>query len=218
MGKDLFYEYVSAFGFGVPTGVDLWGEVGGDVPDPGSLYWYPSSLATNAFGQGIAVTPLQLTTAVAAIVNDGILMRPFVVQEIHTEAGVRRIEPTAVRRVVRTETARALVSMLVDASKRSESRMHLIEGYEVAGKTGTSSIPRETGGYHENMTIASYVGFGTVENPRFVILVKNEHPTVEPLRAPEAAPGFRAIASELVRYYHIPPSTSQQTIVREGTS
>lgn len=218
MGKDLFYEYVSAFGFGAPTGVDLWGEVDGDVPDPRSLYWYPSSLATNAFGQGIAVTPLQLATAVAAIVNDGVLMRPFVVQEIHTEAGVRRIEPTAVRRVVREETANALVSMLADASKRSESKMHLIEGYEVAGKTGTSSIPRETGGYHEDLTIASYVGFGPVENPRFVILVKIDHPTVEPWGSLVAAPVFRAIASELFRYYHIPPSTSQQTIAREDVS
>lgn len=215
MGKDLFYEYVSAFGFGAPTGVDLWGEVGGDVHDPQSPYWYPSSLATNAFGQGIAVTPLQLASAVGAIVNNGVLMRPYVVQEIHTETGIQRIEPAAVRRVIRKESANTLVSMLVNASKRSESKMHLIEGYEVAGKTGTASIPLETGGYHEDLTIASYVGFGPVDNPRFVILVKIDHPTVEPWGSLVAAPVFRAIASELFRYYHIPPSTSQRTIVRE---
>lgn len=216
LGKDLFYEYVSAFGFGAPTGVDLWGEVGGDVHDPRSPYWYPSSLATNAFGQGIAVTPLQLAAAVSAIVNEGVLMRPYVVQEIHTEDGMQRMEPQAVRRVVRKETANTLVSMLVNASKRSESKMHLIEGYEVAGKTGTSSIPLETGGYHADLTIASYVGFGPVQDPRFLILVKIDHPTVEPWGSLVAAPVFRAVASELFRYYHIPPTTTEQTIVREG--
>ncbi len=217
LGKDQFYEYVSAFGFGAPTGIDLWGEVAGDVHDPKSPYWYPSSLATNAFGQGIAVTPLQLVTAVSAIVNDGVLMRPYVVQEIHTEAGIRRIEPQAVRRVVRKDTANTLMSMLINASKRSESKMHLINGYEVAGKTGTASIPLETGGYHEELTIASYVGFGPVENPKFVILVKIDHPTVEPWGSLVAAPVFRAVAAELFRYYHIPPTTVQQTIIREET-
>ncbi len=217
LGKDQFYEYVSAFGFGALTGVDLWGEVAGDVHDPKSPYWYPSSLATNAYGQGIAVTPLQLVTAVAALVNDGVLMRPYVVQEIHTEAGIRRIEPQAVRRVVRKDTANTLMSMLVNASKRSESKMHLIHGYEVAGKTGTASIPLETGGYHEDLTIASYVGFGPVENPKFVILVKIDHPTVEPWGSLVAAPVFRAVAAELFRYYHIPPATVQQTTIREET-
>ena len=217
MGKDLFYEYVAAFGFGAPTGVDLWGEVNGLVPNPNSRYWYPSSLATNAFGQGIAVTPLQLITAVAALVNDGMLMQPYVVQEIHTETGIQRIEPKAVRRVVRKETARTLVSMLAEASKRSESKMHIVDGYDVAGKTGTASIPLETGGYHEDLTIASYVGFGPVESPRFVILVKMDGPTVEPWGSLVAAPVFRTVASELFRYYHIPPSTPQQTVVHVGS-
>jgi cell division protein FtsI/penicillin-binding protein 2 len=218
LGRDLFYEYVSAFGFGAPTGVDLWGEVGGDIHDPRSPYWYPSSLATNAFGQGIAVTPLQLAAAVAAIVNDGVLMRPYVVQEIHSDAGIRHIEPQAVRRVVRKETANTLVSMLVSASKRSESKMHLIEGYDVAGKTGTASIPLATGGYHEDLTIASYVGFGPVEDPRFVILVKIDRPTVEPWGSLVAAPVFRAIATELFHYYHIPPSTARQMTERKEVS
>ncbi len=216
MGKDLFYEYVAAFGFGEPTGVDLWGEVGGHVLIPSSPYWYPSSLATNAFGQGIAVTPLQLITAVAAIVNDGVLMRPYVVQEIHTEDGVERIQPLAVRRVVREDAARTLVAMLVDASKRSESKMHIVAGYEVAGKTGTASIPLETGGYHEELTIASYVGFGPVEGPRFVILVKIDQPTVEPWGSLVAAPVFRSIASELFRYYHIPRSAPQPAVAKDA--
>jgi cell division protein FtsI/penicillin-binding protein 2 len=211
MGKHLFYEYVNAFGFGAPTGVDLWGEVGGDVPDPNSRYWYPSSLATNAFGQGIAVTPLQLTAAVAAIVNDGILMEPYLVHEIHTEDGIQRNEPNAVRRVIRKETANTLVAMLVEASKRSESKSHIVDGYEVAGKTGTASIPLETGGYHEELTIASYIGFGPVEDPQFVILVKIDKPTLEPWGSLVAAPVFRSVASELFRYYHIPPTASRQT-------
>ncbi len=214
LGKEFFYEYVAAFGFGTPTGVDLWGEVSGFVPNPDSRTWYPSSLATNAFGQGIAVTPLQLVTAVSAIVNDGVLMRPHLVQEIHTPEGVRRVEPMAVRRVVRPETARTLLAMLVEASTRSESSMHLIEGYTVAGKTGTASIPLETGGYDQEFTIASYVGFGPVEDPRFVILVKIDRPTVEPWGSLVAAPVFRAVASELFLYYHIPPSTAAQTLVK----
>lgn len=212
MGSDLFYKYVYAFGFGEPTGVDLWGEIGGEVLDPSSQSWYPSSLATNAFGQGIAVTPLQLAAAVSAIVNDGVLMRPFIVQEIHSEQRIERTEPTAVRRVLRQETARTLVSMLVAASKRSESKMHFVDGYDIAGKTGTASIPLETGGYHNELTIASYVGFGPVQDPRFVILVKIDEPTVEPWGSLVAAPVFRAVASELFRYYHIPPTTTEQTV------
>ncbi len=218
LGKALFYEYVSAFGFGAPTGIDLWGEVGGFVPDPNSRAWYPSSLATNAFGQGIAVTPLQLAAAVSAIVNDGVLMQPHVVQEIHTTDGVHRVEPRAVRRVVSQETARTLLSMLVDASTRSESSMHLIEGYTVAGKTGTASIPLETGGYDDEFTIASYIGFGPVEDPRFVILVKIDRPTLEPWGSLVAAPVFRAVASELFLYYHIPPSTAAQTLVKRESA
>ncbi len=218
MGKDLFYEYVTAFGFGAPTGVDLWGEVSGIVLYPDAEGWYPSSLATNAYGQGIAVTPLQLTAAVAALLNDGVLMQPYVVQEVNSDAGIELVEPKAIRRVVRKETARTLVSMLVDASKRSESKMHRVEGYEVAGKTGTSSIPLTTGGYHEDLTIASYIGFGPVEDPKFVILVKIDRPTVEPWGSLVAAPVFREIASELFRYYHIPPSAAQQTTESQQTT
>ena len=218
MGRDLFYEYVSAFGFGTPTGVDLWGEVGGLVLEPSSQAWYPSSLATNAYGQGIAVTPLQLVTAVSAIVNGGLLMQPYVVQEIHTDSGIERVEPKVVRRVVREETARTLVAMLAEASKRSESKMHIVEGYEIAGKTGTASIPLEGGGYHDELTIASYVGFGPVEDPRFVILVKIDHPTLEPWGSLVAAPVFRSVASELFRYYHIPPTTTTQTVVKDASS
>ncbi len=215
MGKDLFYEYVTAFGFGAPTGVDLWGEVSGIVLYPDAEGWYPSSLATNAYGQGIAVTPLQLTAAVAALVNDGVLMQPYVVQEVHSDAGIERVEPKSVRRVVRKETAHTLIAMLVNASKRSESRMHRVEGYEVAGKTGTASIPLTTGGYHEDLTIASYIGFGPVEDPRFVILVKIDRPTVEPWGSLVAAPVFREIAFELFRYYHIPPTAAQQTSAQD---
>ena len=96
--------------------------------------------------------------------------------------------------------------------------MHLIEGYDVAGKTGTASIPLATGGYHEDLTIASYVGFGPVEDPRFVILVKIDRPTVEPWGSLVAAPVFRAIATELFRYYHIPPSTARQMTDRKEAS
>ncbi len=215
LGKDLFYEYVHAFGFGAPTHVDLWGEVRGDVLTPQSPNWYPSSLATNAYGQGIAVTPLQLTTAVAAIINDGVLMRPYVVQEIRTEDGVERVEPTPVRRVIRTETARTLLAMLVEASGRSESKLHRVEGYAVAGKTGTSSIPLPTGGYDERFTIASYIGFGPVEDPRFIVLVKIDRPTVEPWGSLVAAPVFRDVASELFRYYHIPYMASRHETASE---
>ena len=164
------------------------------------------------------MTPLQLTAAVAALLNDGVLMQPYVVQEVHSDAGIELVEPKSIRRVVRKETARTLVSMLVDASKRSESKMHRIEGYEVAGKTGTSSIPLTTGGYHEDLTIASYIGFGPVEDPKFVILVKIDRPTVEPWGSLVAAPVFREIASELFRYYHIPPSAAQQTTESQQTT
>ncbi|MGH2369188.1 MAG: peptidoglycan D,D-transpeptidase FtsI family protein, partial [Chloroflexota bacterium] len=143
-GKERFYHYVNAFGFGQRTGIDLQGEAQGIVKDPGAAGWAEVDLATNSFGQAISVTPIQLITAVSAIANGGILMKPYVVQQVtdpDTGDIVRQARPQIVRQVISRETAATLLGMMVSAAENGETRGPLVPGYHVAGKTGTASIP-----------------------------------------------------------------------------
>lgn len=206
LGKDLFYDYVRKFGFGAPTGIGLQGEEKGIIKDPASPGWYPVDLATNSYGQGISVTPLQLITAVAAVANDGLLMRPYVVQKIISPTETRETKPEAVRQVISPQAARALREMLVGVVENGETRYAVVPGYRVAGKTGTASIPTPTGRYESDATIASFVGMLPADDPQVVILVKIDRPQEEPWGSIVAAPVFKNIAQEVATYLRIPPS------------
>ena len=204
LGSERFYEYVQRFGFGRTTGVDLQGEVAGTVKVPGDGQWYEADLATNSFGQGIACTPLQMLAAIAAVANDGMLMRPYVVSAVARDGEVQTTEPVAVRQVVSPETAATLTQMMVEVV-RAETAGAGMTGYTVAGKTGTAQIPIP-GGYHPSDTIASFVGFLPAESPRFCILVKIDRPQASQWGSQVAAPVFRRIATELVLLLGIEPS------------
>ncbi|MBX6341639.1 MAG: penicillin-binding protein 2, partial [Thermomicrobiaceae bacterium] len=146
MGQDQFYRGLVSFGIGQPTGVDLQGEASGIFPLPGDKGWNAANFYTNAFGQGLAVTPLQLVNAVSALANGGSLMRPHVVKEIRGRDGTKEIAPQVVRRVISPETSKTITSMLttvVDAKYRTIR----IPGYEIAAKTGTAQVPSPSGGY-----------------------------------------------------------------------
>lgn len=208
VGATRFYEYAQRFGIGQRTGIDLPGEVAGILRLPTDPGWYPFDLATNAFGQGVSVTPIQLITAAAAVANGGTLMKPYVVSKIEGPSGTRLFYPTFVRQVIRPDTAKKLTKMLVavvDDNTLGESRFARVPGYAVAGKTGTAQIP-VPGGYSNNRTIASFVGFVPAENPRFVILVRVDDPKDTPWGETVAAPVFSAIAKQLLNYYQIPPT------------
>ena len=212
LGPERFYGYLVAFGFGEPLGVDLQAEVGGRLKVPGDGRWYEADLATNSFGQGIAVTPLQMLTAVAAIANDGVLMRPYVVQRVISEEGWQEREPEALRQVITPETAAALRGMMVTAVEK-ESTVARVPGFRVAGKTGTAQIPIP-GGYHPSDTIASFVGFLPADDPQLCILVKVDRPKASQWGSQVAAPVFSRVASQLVLLLGIEPEAVK--LAREG--
>jgi len=203
---DRFYRYLRSFGFGELSGVDLAGEVAGTVHIPGGPDWSEADLGTNAFGQGIAVTPLQMVTAVAAVANGGVLMKPYIVKEVRQSNRVQVIEPKAVRRVISSKAARDLTEMMVEAVETGAKAI-TVEGHLIAGKTGTAEIPIP-GGYDPRPTavVASFVGFAPAEDPRFVILVNVEHPQVERWGGTVAGPVFRALAKRFFTLLDIPPN------------
>ena len=206
LGKTLFYRYVTAFGFGAQTKVDLQGEGTGIVKNPKSSDWSESDLATNAFGQAIAVTPMQMVTAVSAVANGGLLMRPHVVKALVnsvTGETVEQVRPQIVRQAISRETAATLLQMLFRSAENGETRGTLVPGFRVAGKTGTASIP-VNGGYDLNQTIASFIGAVPAADPQFVILVKIDRPKDQPWGSLIAKPAFAIIGQELTRYLKLP--------------
>ncbi|NLT42474.1 MAG: penicillin-binding protein 2 [Anaerolineae bacterium] len=211
LGADRFYDYLSAFGFGQLLGVDLQAEARGSMKRPGDGRWYEADLATNAFGQGIAVTPLQMLAAVCAVANDGVLMQPYIVEHRVGRDGVSETEPKAVRQVISPETADALTRMMVDAV-RDETEAATVPGYDVAGKTGTSQIPIP-GGYHPSDIIASFVGFFPADDPQLCILVKIDRPQAGQWGSEVAAPVFSKVASQVAVLLGIEPSSADGTRV-----
>ena len=203
LGATEFYRTVRRLGFGEITGVDLAREENGIMRVPGEAVWHMSDLGTNSFGQGLAATPIQVATAFAAIANEGMLMRPYVVAEIREEGSVQVREPFRVRRVISSEAARQITTLMADAVELGMPQATL-PGFRLAGKSGTSGIPDQEG-YASTDIIASFAGFGPVPNPRFVILVKYEKPREGYWGVEVAAPAFREMADFLVDYYGIAP-------------
>ena len=199
LGPDRFYEYVQRFGFGESTHVGLGGEAGGLVRTNQDEGWCRCDLATNSFGQGIAVTPLQLITAISALVNGGLLMRPYIVQEVAGPEDRRLFEPVVVRRVVSEETSRMLVQMMNAVVDGRDAHPAQVPGYRVGGKTGTSTYVDQPG------VIASFIGFVPVEDPQFIMLVKIDEPQDARLGSVVAAPIFSELALPLLAYLGVPP-------------
>ena len=202
LGPDQFYRFLSLFGFGQPTGVELPGEVPGTMRTPATEGWSVVDLATNGFGQGIAVTPLQMLTAIAAIGNDGVLMRPTLVKEFVREDGVQRPEPHAVRRVVSPTTARTLREMMIEVIDQPTLQPHRIPGYTIAGKTGTADFV-STGGYNTSKTYASVVALLPADKPRLAILIRIDAPKAL-YGGTVAVPILKRVGQDLLAYYRIP--------------
>jgi cell division protein FtsI/penicillin-binding protein 2 len=205
LGQRQFYQYVERFGFGKVTEIDLAGEIYGLVKKPGMENWSPADLGTNSFGQGLAVTPIQMANATAAIANGGKLMRPHVVKARVLDGRVQMTEPTVLGVAIRPETAKELTDILVAVVEQGNQAAG-VPGYRVAGKSGTAQIPTEQG-YTEDDTIVTFTGFAPADDPRFVILVKLERPdpSISRWAGYTAAPTFAQVASRLFDYYSIPP-------------
>lgn len=192
-GDAVFREYLLKFGFGDKTGVDLPGELKGDLRNLAPKA-PPIEYAAASFGQGIAVTPLQMVNAIAAIANGGVLMRPYV----NADLG-----PEEVRRVISEDTAKKVAKMMVSAVDKA--KVARIGGYSIAGKTGTAQVADLVRGGYTGRYINTYVGFGPVSDPRFVILVKLVEPAGDVLAGQTVVPAFRDLAEFILNYYNMPP-------------
>jgi cell division protein FtsI (penicillin-binding protein 3) len=205
--KDRYYRYIEKFGFGQVTGIDVPGEVPGLLRKPES--WSAIDLATHAFGQGISATPLQMVMAYAAIANGGFLMRPYVTRRVVSPQGeiVLEIQPHVVRRVISEKTARSLASILKDVTNEGGTGvMANVDGFEVAGKTGTAQKADPVhGGYAAKKRVASFVGFVPANDPRLVALVLIDEPEVNVYGGVVAAPAFRNIAQAALRHLAVAP-------------
>ncbi len=210
MGPEQFYRYLRQFGFGEATKVDLSGEINGVIKTPSNQEWSRSDLGTNSFGQGLAVTPLQMVNSAAAIANHGKLMQPYVVAARVAGGRVQLTQPAVVRQVITPESAEKLKEMMVEVVETSSVKAQ-VPGYRVAGKSGTAQIPLPDGSaYESDETIASFVGFAPADNPRFVLLVKMDRPdpTINQWASQTAAPVFSRISQRLLDYMNVPPDTA----------
>jgi stage V sporulation protein D (sporulation-specific penicillin-binding protein) len=212
LGPERFYNYVEAFGFGKPTGIRLPGEAAGTVRTPADPAWGRIDLATNSFGQGIAVTPLQMLTAISAVANDGVLMRPQIVREIRRDGRAESVKPEPVRRVISSGTAATLSDMLAQVMQHPMLEPHQLPGYRFAGKTGTADFPTNLG-YTSGKTYASIVAFGPLPGPRFSILIRVDAPAAI-YGGVVAAPVLKKMSQDLVAYYRLPANNAGRQSVR----
>lgn len=203
MGAETFFDYLQAFGFGKPTGIDLLSEESGLMPLPGDEFWADSFLATNAYGQGLAVTSIQMITAVSALANQGNMMQPYIVQEIHEDDKVYTHEPSVLSRPVSADTAQQLTAMAVTAVLREVYEAQ-VEGYTIAGKTGTAQI-RENEIYLPDDVMGSFIGWLPADDPEIIVFVKLDRPKSAPWGSMTAAPTFAKLVEELVVLLDIPP-------------
>ena len=214
LGRSLFYKYITEFGFGDFTYIDLVGEQKGAL-----TYWkkWPEAqLLTTSFGQGISVTPVQVATAWSALANGGVLMQPQLVKAIITAEGERKDhDPEVVRRVISETASQQISAMLVSSTENGVAEPGKVKGYRVAGKTGTSQMACsdshrcQIGKYEKGpgTTITSFAGYGPIAKPKFVVLVKFERPRIgdNTWGSTTAAPVFRDLVEFLFQYYDVPP-------------
>lgn len=201
MGSETFYRYVRLFGFGQRTEVDLYYEDKGVVRSWGTKDWNRFNQATNAFGQGISVTPLQMISAVAAIANGGSLLQPQVAGGVIRNGQYYPLERRVLSHPIRPETALALTRMMV-YTVDSSSYAGLVSGYRVAGKTGTAEIPTEQG-YTSDETITSFVAFLPAADPKIAVLVKLVKPQTSPWAEQVTVPVFQKVAQDAVSILRI---------------
>ncbi len=202
LGNKNIYNYLEKYGFSQLTDIDLQGEVSGYLKSRSN--WYPIDYSTVTFGQGIAITPIQMIRAFASIINGGFLMKPYVVQKIISDNRVTEIKPKIEKRVVSSLTSEMIKKMLVSTVENAEAKWDRPKGYVIGGKTGTAQVPIK-GHYDVSKTIASFIGFAPASDPKFLTFVVLYEPKTSPWGSETAAPLFFEIAKQLIVYYNISP-------------
>jgi cell division protein FtsI/penicillin-binding protein 2 len=202
LGTKNLVSYIKKFGFGEKTGINLQGEVA--APLRKDTTWKELDYATATFGQGIAATPLQLMSGFASIINGGTLFTPNIVKKI-TYNGVEQLQkPQEIRKTVSTNTSAVMRNILESVVENGEYKYKKPVGYRFGGKTGTSQIAN-AGGYDEEKTVASFIGFTPVDKPKFLGFVMLNEPTAAIFGSETAAPLFFDLSKELLTYYNMSP-------------
>ena len=209
IGNKKFADYLKKFGFGKKTGVEV-AEAKGDLENlNGNIL---VNYDTASFGQGINVTPIQMVQAYSALANGGKMVKPYLVQSrVRPNGQTFDTRPDVIGEVIRPETASEVSAMLVNVVEKGHGKRAGVPGYYIAGKTGTAQVARKDGrGYEANNNIGSFIGYAPVENPRFIILVRINHPRTVSFAESTAAPAFGKLAQFLLTYYDIPPTRMDQ--------
>lgn len=211
LGNEKMYKYIKAFGFGEPTGIDLPGEQGGIIPSsPDAMK--EVNLATISYGQGIAVTPIQLVTAISAVANGGNLMKPRLVKELIDQGGnvVHSFKPEAKRKVISNETSKTLLQILESVVKKGTGKQAYVPGYRIGGKTGTASKVID-GRYVPGKYTASFAGIAPVDDPKVVVLVIIDEPSNgEYYGGRIAGPVAGELIKEILDYLEVEPQFTEE--------
>lgn len=213
VGPETLYSTLINFGFGNKTGIDCPGETAGSLAP--SHRWTQIDTSAISFGQGISTSAIQLVSAAAAIANNGILMKPFIVQAVTNQSNrvIKQTEPQILRQAVSQEVAyRVKQIMQTVITEGGTGTGAFLDGYTVCGKTGTAQKTGEDGRYAPGKYTSSFLGFAPVENPRLVILVVIDEPTDEHYGGTVAAPAFKHIAHESLQHLNVAPETKAGTI------
>jgi cell division protein FtsI (penicillin-binding protein 3) len=203
LGAPKLYDYIRAYGFGKPSGIELPGESRGLLRRPEN--WSSISIGAISMGQEVGVTPVQMSTAMSAIANGGLLYRPQVVLGLKSESGISLATTSEPRRVIRETTAAAMRHMLEGVVLSGTGRLARLDGHTSAGKTGTAQkLDPGTGRYSQTQLIASFVGFAPVNNPAISILVQLDSPVGPHEGGQVAAPVFKRVAEQVLAYMNVP--------------
>ena len=205
--KNVFKNYIEEFKFGQKTGIDLPGEVSGNIINLDTMR--DVNYATSSYGQGISVTPIQMITSFSAIAGNGFLIKPHILDKIIYDDGkVKKIESNiSEKSVIKSDTAATLTAMLVNSLEKGYAKKGKVKGYILAGKTGTAQVPDlEKGEYLKDKTIHTFLGFGPAFESKFIILIKLDYPQGINFASDSIAPSFSKLAKFILDYYQIPPS------------
>lgn len=209
LGKETMYKYLQNFGFGKKIGIELDTETGGELDN--YKRWSDVQQATISFGQGITASPLQVLNATSAIANDGKLMQTYIVDKILDYSGKEEPHQSKViGQVIKPETAKKVTEMMVSVVEKGHGKKAGVEGYRVAGKTGTAQVAKPGGGYYEDRHVGSFVGFAPADDPKFAIIVKLDNPKNVEWAESSAAPTFGEMAKWLLNYFGIQPTENQE--------
>lgn len=216
LGNEVIYRYSKLFGFGVKLGIDLSGEISGIVKEP--RYWSKISIAAIPIGQEVGVTALQLVSAISVIANGGQLMKPYIVQEIRDkyEESIKKFSPVLIRKVISLETAARAKKILAGAIEEGTGKLAKIEGFTAAGKTGTAQKLEPSGAYSHNKFVASFIGFAPVDDPLIAIAVVFDEPRPYYFGGVVAAPVFKNVASDVLRYLQMKKTPEEMVALNEA--